>query len=29
VLVIGRALIGMAVAHFPAIRDNTILSILY
>ena len=29
VLVIVWALLGMAVAQFPAIRDNTILSILY
>jgi hypothetical protein len=29
VLVIVWALIAMAVAQFPAIRDNTVLSILY
>jgi len=29
VLVIAWALIAMAVAQFPAIRDNTVLSILY
>jgi uncharacterized membrane protein len=29
VLVIGWALIAMAVAQFPAIRDNTALSVLY
>lgn len=29
VLVIGWALIAMAVAQFPAIRDNTILSVIY
>jgi hypothetical protein len=29
VLVIGWALITMAVAQFPAIRDNAVLSILY
>ena len=29
VLVIGWALIAMAVAQFPAIRDNAVLSILY
>jgi hypothetical protein len=29
VLVIVWALLGMAVAQFPAIRDNTVLSILY
>ncbi|HEV3161441.1 MAG TPA: DUF2842 domain-containing protein [Xanthobacteraceae bacterium] len=29
VLVIVWALLAMAVAQFPAIRDNTILSILY
>jgi hypothetical protein len=29
VLVILWALIAMAVAQFPAIRDNTVLSILY
>jgi Protein of unknown function (DUF2842) len=29
VLVIVWALLAMAVAQFPAIRDNTVLSILY
>ena len=29
VLVIVWALIAMAIAQFPAIRDNTVLSILY
>ena len=29
VLVIGWALIAMAVAQFPAIRDNTALSVLF
>ena len=29
VLVIGWALIAMAAAQFPAIRDNTVLSFLY
>ena len=28
-LVIAWALVAMAVAQFPAIRDNTVLSILY